>query len=62
MEIGDLTMELSDLGQEITEGVRRSTRAVRAAEDGLRHMTNMASVGSSKSPGGHHKTGNSKNS
>jgi len=46
MEISDLTMELSDLGQEITEGVRRSTRAVRAAEDGLRHMTNMASVAS----------------
>lgn len=44
MEISDLTMELSDLGQEITEGVRNSTRAVRAAEDGLRRMTNMASV------------------
>lgn len=62
MEISDLTMELSDLGQEITEGVRRSTRAVRAAEDGLRHMTSMASVGSSESPGRHHETGNSKNS
>jgi len=46
MEISDLTMELSDLGQEITEGVRSSTRAVRAAEDGLRRMTNMASVAS----------------
>lgn len=60
MEISDLTMELSDLGQEITEGVRNSTKAVRAAEDGLRRMTSMASVGSSKSPSQHHETGNSK--
>eukprot|EP00249_Psilotum_nudum_P004889 c18376_g1_i2 orf=145-1032(-) len=41
MEIGDLTMELSEMGQEITEGVRSSARAVRAAEDGLRRMSNL---------------------
>nr|KAJ0200431.1 hypothetical protein LSAT_V11C600302230 [Lactuca sativa] len=41
MEISDLTMELSDLGQEITQGVKSSTRAVRLAEERLRRLTNM---------------------
>ncbi|KAK1301796.1 hypothetical protein QJS10_CPB12g01301 [Acorus calamus] len=44
MEISDLTMELSDLGQDIMQGVRSSTRAVRLAEDGLHRLTTMASV------------------
>ncbi|XP_009342819.1 uncharacterized protein LOC103934791 isoform X1 [Pyrus x bretschneideri] len=43
MEISDLTMELSDIGHEITQGVRSSTRAVRVAEERLRGLTNMAS-------------------
>ncbi|XP_018717710.2 uncharacterized protein LOC104420199 isoform X1 [Eucalyptus grandis] len=42
MEISDLTVELSDLGQDITQGVRSSTRAVRIAEERLRQLTNMA--------------------
>ncbi|KAF7840014.1 uncharacterized protein G2W53_008496 [Senna tora] len=42
MEISDLTMELSDVGQDITKGVKSSTRAVRLAEERLRHFTNMA--------------------
>ncbi|XP_058010247.1 uncharacterized protein LOC110671113 isoform X5 [Hevea brasiliensis] len=42
MEISDLTTELSDLGQEITQGFRSSTRAVRSAEERLRRLTNMA--------------------
>ncbi|KAJ6801204.1 uncharacterized protein M6B38_198750 [Iris pallida] len=42
MEISDLTMELSDIGQEITQGVRSSTRVVRLAEDRLRRLTTMA--------------------
>ncbi|KAF2293112.1 hypothetical protein GH714_036984 [Hevea brasiliensis] len=42
MEISDLTTELSDLGQEITQGFRSSTRAVRLAEERLRRLTNMA--------------------
>ncbi|XP_018850897.2 uncharacterized protein LOC109013314 isoform X1 [Juglans regia] len=42
MEISDLTMELSDLGQEITQGVKSSTRAVHLAEERLRRLTNLA--------------------
>ncbi|XP_052197850.1 uncharacterized protein LOC127804845 isoform X2 [Diospyros lotus] len=42
MEISDLTMELSDLGQEITQGVRSSTRAVHVAEERLRSWTKMS--------------------
>ncbi|KAG6496054.1 hypothetical protein ZIOFF_043902 [Zingiber officinale] len=41
MEISDLTTELSDLGQELTQGVKNSTRAVRVAEDRLRRLTTM---------------------
>uniref|UniRef100_A0A0D3EGL5 DUF948 domain-containing protein n=1 Tax=Brassica oleracea var. oleracea TaxID=109376 RepID=A0A0D3EGL5_BRAOL len=39
MEISDLTVELSDLGQGITQGVKSSTRAIRVAEDRLRRDT-----------------------
>ncbi|KAK4766824.1 hypothetical protein SAY87_008466 [Trapa incisa] len=35
MEFGDLTVELSDLSQDIKLGVRTSTRAVRIAEESL---------------------------
>ncbi|XP_045823078.1 uncharacterized protein LOC123915855 isoform X1 [Trifolium pratense] len=41
MEISDLTNELSDLGQEITQGVKSSTRVVRSAEERLRRFTTM---------------------
>ncbi|KAI9116908.1 hypothetical protein K1719_011907 [Acacia pycnantha] len=46
MEINDLTSEISDLGQDITQGVRSSTRAVHLAEEGLRGFTTMASSAS----------------
>ncbi|KAJ6678055.1 TRANSMEMBRANE PROTEIN [Salix viminalis] len=42
----DLTMELSDLGQEITQGVKSSTRAVRVAEERLRQLTNITPTAS----------------
>ncbi|KNA19169.1 hypothetical protein SOVF_064050 isoform B [Spinacia oleracea] len=48
MEISDLTMELSDLGQEITQGVKKSTRAVHVAEEKLRQFANMTSTGSQR--------------
>jgi len=51
MELSDLTMELSDLGQGLTQGVRSSTRAVRLAQERLSQMTNMA-------PSGGHHSGN----
>ncbi|KAF5204873.1 transmembrane protein, partial [Thalictrum thalictroides] len=35
MEISHLTMELSDLGQEITKGVRSSTQVVSITKDRL---------------------------
>ncbi|KAF8402124.1 hypothetical protein HHK36_013076 [Tetracentron sinense] len=38
MEISDLTLELSDLSQEIATGVSKSTQAVQAAEAGIRQM------------------------
>ncbi|KAK2444852.1 chitinase protein [Trifolium repens] len=47
MEISDLTNELSDLGQEITRGVKSSTRVVRSAEERLRRLTTMPSSSSS---------------
>ncbi|XP_038997814.1 uncharacterized protein LOC120122802 isoform X2 [Hibiscus syriacus] len=49
MEISDLTTELSDLGQEITQGVRSSTKAVRLAEERLRGLTDIAPSGGSQS-------------
>ncbi|BBG94740.1 hypothetical protein Prudu_003098, partial [Prunus dulcis] len=38
MEISDLTLELSDLSQEIADGVGKSTQAVQAAEAGIRQI------------------------
>lgn len=38
MEISDLTLELSDLSQEITEGVNKSAQVVQAAEVGIRQI------------------------
>lgn len=43
MEISDLTMELNDLGQEISRGVRSSARALNAAESGMRQVGGLAS-------------------
>ncbi|XP_020255611.1 uncharacterized protein LOC109832640 isoform X2 [Asparagus officinalis] len=51
MEISELTVELSDIGQEITQGVRRSTRTVRVAEDRLRQFATMAPTGASPPTG-----------
>ncbi|KAK4749579.1 hypothetical protein SAY87_027028 [Trapa incisa] len=42
MEISDLTMELSELSQEIADGVTKSTQAVQAAETGIRQMGAIA--------------------
>ncbi|XAR73304.1 hypothetical protein NMG60_11007225, partial [Bertholletia excelsa] len=42
MEISDLTMELSDLGQKINQGVKSSTRAVHLAEEKFHWLTNRA--------------------
>lgn len=42
MEISDLTLELSDLSQEITEGVNKSAQAVQAAQVGIRQMGTLA--------------------
>ncbi|KAH7277373.1 hypothetical protein KP509_39G047800 [Ceratopteris richardii] len=44
MEISDLTMELSDLSQEISSGMKNSARALRAAQDGILRVGNMAST------------------
>ncbi|CAN1324408.1 hypothetical protein LINPERPRIM_LOCUS33084 [Linum perenne] len=51
MEISDLTMELSDLGQEITQGVKGSTRVVHVAEEKLRGLVNMDSAPSASLQG-----------
>ncbi|BBN08214.1 hypothetical protein MPTK1_4g09770 [Marchantia polymorpha subsp. ruderalis] len=42
MEISDLTLELNDLSQEISDGMKSSARAVQAAEVGLRQMGQVA--------------------
>ncbi|KAI9110524.1 hypothetical protein K1719_018390 [Acacia pycnantha] len=42
MEISDLTLELSDLSQEIADGVNKSTQALKAAEAGIRQMGSVA--------------------
>ncbi|KAJ3695595.1 hypothetical protein LUZ60_000972 [Juncus effusus] len=63
MEISDLTTELSDLGQEITQGVRSSTRAVRVAEDRIRGIATMTPKGTRRSnekDGGTESSENSK--
>ncbi|WCJ31793.1 hypothetical protein M5689_013251 [Euphorbia peplus] len=44
MEISDLTMELTDIGQGLTQGVRSSTKVVRFAEERLRGFQDMAVV------------------
>lgn len=43
MEISDLTMELNDLGQEISKGVRSSARVLSSAETGVRQVGGVAS-------------------
>ncbi|KAG0565509.1 hypothetical protein KC19_8G195900 [Ceratodon purpureus] len=43
MEISDLTMELNDLGQEISKGVRSSARVLSSAETGMRQVGGIAS-------------------
>ncbi|XP_028789108.1 uncharacterized protein LOC114745132 isoform X1 [Neltuma alba] len=42
MEISDLTLELSDLSQEIADGVSKSTQALQAAEAGIRQIGSAA--------------------
>ncbi|XP_057960932.1 uncharacterized protein LOC131152965 [Malania oleifera] len=42
MEIGDLTLELNDLSQEIADGVNKSAQAVQAAEAGIRQIGVLA--------------------
>ncbi|XP_078169010.1 uncharacterized protein LOC144563410 isoform X2 [Carex rostrata] len=56
LEISDLTRELSDLGEEITEGVRSSTRPLRVAEDQFRQLTSMTPQGAKWSNGEHKET------
>lgn len=43
MEISDLTMELNDLGQEISKGVRSSARVLSSAETNMRQVGGIAS-------------------
>ncbi|PNX65935.1 hypothetical protein L195_g054795 [Trifolium pratense] len=47
MEISDVINELGDLGQEITQGVKSSTRVVRSAEERFRRLTTMIPSSSS---------------
>ncbi|CAN1247267.1 hypothetical protein LINGRAPRIM_LOCUS3415 [Linum grandiflorum] len=42
MEISDLTLELSDLSHEITEGVNKSAKAVQAAKAGIGQIGTLA--------------------
>ncbi|KAH8480903.1 hypothetical protein H0E87_030968 [Populus deltoides] len=42
MEISDLTLELTDLSQDITDGVNKSAQAVQAAEAGIRQIGTLA--------------------
>ncbi|XP_009148108.2 uncharacterized protein LOC103871597 [Brassica rapa] len=42
MEISDLTLELSELSHEVTEGVNKSAKAVQAAEAGIRQIGTLA--------------------
>ncbi|XP_054811330.1 uncharacterized protein LOC129312684 [Prosopis cineraria] len=42
MEISDLTLELSDLSQEIHDGVNKSAQALQAAEAGIRQIGSVA--------------------
>jgi len=51
MEISDLTMELNDLGQEISKGVRSSARVLSSAETGMRQAGGIASNGAGNRTG-----------
>ncbi|KAF8116186.1 hypothetical protein N665_0020s0042 [Sinapis alba] len=42
MEISDLTLELSELSHEVTDGVNKSAKAVQAAEAGIRQIGTLA--------------------
>ncbi|KAJ0972584.1 hypothetical protein J5N97_020543 [Dioscorea zingiberensis] len=42
MEISDLTLELSELSQEIADGVNKSAQAVQAAEAGIKQIGSIA--------------------
>lgn len=42
MEISDLTLELSDLSQEVSEGVNKSAQVVQAAQNGIRQIGALA--------------------
>ncbi|XP_058730373.1 uncharacterized protein LOC131602308 [Vicia villosa] len=42
MEMNDLTLELSELSQEITEGVNKSAQALQAAKTGIQHIGTVA--------------------
>ncbi|KAM0932185.1 hypothetical protein DsansV1_C49g0244511 [Dioscorea sansibarensis] len=42
MEISDLTLQLGDLSQEISDGINKSGQAVRAAEAGIRQIGSIA--------------------
>ncbi|XP_073147327.1 uncharacterized protein [Henckelia pumila] len=42
MEISDLILELSDMSEEIADGVKKSTQAVQAAEAGVRKIGSIA--------------------
>uniref|UniRef100_A0A0D3HTY1 Uncharacterized protein n=4 Tax=Oryza TaxID=4527 RepID=A0A0D3HTY1_9ORYZ len=42
MEISDLTLELSDLSQEIADGVNKSAKVAQAVETGLGQMRDLA--------------------
>ncbi|XP_010488969.1 PREDICTED: uncharacterized protein LOC104766725 [Camelina sativa] len=42
MEISDLTLELSDLSQDIADGVNKSAKAVQAAEAGIKQIGTLA--------------------
>ncbi|KAI3712491.1 hypothetical protein L1987_71048 [Smallanthus sonchifolius] len=42
MEVSDLTLELTDLSQEISDGVNKSAQVVQAAEAGVRQIGSLA--------------------
>ncbi|GAB2266728.1 hypothetical protein Dimus_001720 [Dionaea muscipula] len=42
LKISDLTLELSELSQEVLDGITKSTQAVKAAEVGIRQIGSLA--------------------
>ncbi|GAB2277217.1 hypothetical protein Dimus_011924 [Dionaea muscipula] len=42
LEISDLTLELSELSQEVSDGITKSAQAVKAAEAGIRQIGSLA--------------------